>query len=193
MQDDFVENRIYEIGYLIVPTASEEQVPKLVEKIHKIVEGASGKVISKGSPKLVDLAYPMSAVVSNKKHTYEQGYFGWVKFDADPALTIKLKDSLDKNYDVLRYIVIKTVAEDTMAVRKPSNNKVEYKKKTNKKEAPVKTDIPFEISKKNDSKKEEVGNKYKPEIDKKEKEETKNKKELSSKEIDETIEKLIID
>lgn len=170
IQDSAVEGRIYEVGYLILPVVAEEQLTDKVEAIRKAVEGASGRVFSEGSPSLMDLAYPMSTVVSNKKHTYSSGYFGWVKFEADPASLDGVKKTLDANEDVLRHIIVKTVREDTMTIQRPPV--VEEKAGGRK----PKVEKKVEIATKKEDKKEEA-----PE------------KELSPKEIDETIDKLVID
>jgi hypothetical protein len=68
---------------------------------------------------MLSLAYPMYKVVSNKKTKFESAYFGWVKFDGDPKGVSKIKKALEAKENVLRFIIIKTVRENTLA-RKPA-------------------------------------------------------------------------
>ena len=180
MQESAEEARVYEVGYLFVPTIADEKIAEKVESVRSAVEGASGRIISEGSPSLLDLAYPMSTVVSNKKHTYESGYFGWVKFDAEPASIGAIKDVLDGNSDIIRHIIIKTVREDTMTIHHPPH-------------VPGQTEDAQDDGKTGIVERSMEETKAPKSTDDKEDDKKTKKEELSSEEIDETIDKLVID
>lgn len=106
---------IYEIGYLLVPTIAEDRVLDDVNAIKNTVESLQGLLISDGGlPELITLAYPMTKTVANKNTHYESGYFGWVKFHARPDILPALTKSLEENAQVIRFLLITTVKENTV-------------------------------------------------------------------------------
>ena len=119
--EDF-EPRVYEVGYHIIPTVAEGDIPSIVDSIRGSIESLSGTIISEDSPKLIDLAYSMDHIAANKKTVFDSAYFGWVKFEGNPENIIKIKDFLEKKEDILRFIIIKTVKEDTLS--KKTNKKI---------------------------------------------------------------------
>ncbi len=120
---------IYEVSYLLLPSLAQEQVPAKVASIHDAVEKAGGQVISGENGTLIDLAYPMTKVVQTLRHKCLQGYFGWLKFELTADGIVKVKKSLDGNDDVLRYLIIKTVRENTLVSGKMMLKKEEIMKK----------------------------------------------------------------
>jgi ribosomal protein S6 len=108
------DNLIYEIGYHILPNIDESQVPVQSLKIKSIVEENEGVIISEGMPKMVILSYDISKTIDSKKQRFNKAYFGWVKFEADPSQISNIKSKIESLADVLRFIIVKTVKEDTM-------------------------------------------------------------------------------
>ncbi|OGZ06972.1 MAG: hypothetical protein A3D65_02350 [Candidatus Lloydbacteria bacterium RIFCSPHIGHO2_02_FULL_50_13] len=110
--------RVYEVGYHIIPTVAEDNLGVRVTAVRDVVESVGGRMISDEYPKHIDLAYPMVKVTSNKRATHHSAYFGWMKFDAEPEGIKKLDEALKKDEYILRYILLKTVRENTMAPKK---------------------------------------------------------------------------
>ncbi len=127
--EDF-EPRIYEIGYHVVPTVAEDKIELVVDTIKESIKKMQGTIISEDIPKLVELAYSMDHVVENKKTIFNSAYFGWIKFEGNPKNVIKIKDFLDKNESILRFIIIKTVKESVLP--KKSGNKTKQVSSTKK-------------------------------------------------------------
>src|SRR6185436_11361869 len=75
-------------------------------------------LISDEYPKPIELAYDMEKVISNKKEIYSRAYFGWVKFDGDPSTMDSLKAKLELDPMIIRFLLIKTVRENTMSSKK---------------------------------------------------------------------------
>jgi len=50
---------------------------------------------------------------------FNQGYFGWIKFEVKSEDIAKLKKLFDGNKALLRYILITTVKENTIASKQP--------------------------------------------------------------------------
>jgi len=107
-------SKIYEIGYLLVSSLPDEKIPGEVQEIKQVITKAEGEIISSEDPILIDLAYPMVKVVSATRQKYSRGYFGWVKFEGEPASLETIKKTLDLSSTILRYIIVKTVRENTL-------------------------------------------------------------------------------
>lgn len=105
---------IYEVSYLLLPSLANEQVPAKVVSLKKMLTLVGGQVISDENPILIDLAYPMTKVVQTTRHKCTMGYFGWVKFETTKEGIGAIKKSLDMDNEVLRYLIIKTVRENTL-------------------------------------------------------------------------------
>lgn len=110
--------RVYEVGYLLVPTISEEVLPAEYGNIKELVASFGGQMISDEMPKLITLAYPMIKVVANVRSKFDTAYFGWVKFEMDPSQVLLLKKKLDIDPKIIRFLIIKTVKENTIAAKR---------------------------------------------------------------------------
>lgn len=106
--------QVYELGYHIVSTVAEEGLPKEVEALKAIVLKDGGSLVSEGEPKLINLAYSMTKSVADAKKKFDTAYFGWIKFETKSELMPMIKKAVDANPHVLRYLLIKTVRENTM-------------------------------------------------------------------------------
>lgn len=113
-------NKIYEVGYLLLPTLAEEKLTDEVAFIKSLIEKHGGAFISEGFPERRHLAYEMSKEIDIKKHRFNEGYFGWVKFEVGNESIAEIKKALDAHVNILRYLLINTVRENTLYVPKVS-------------------------------------------------------------------------
>jgi len=166
---------VYEIGCLFVPIISDKEILKEVANVKSVLEKLALEFLSGAGPDRLELAYPMKKMIGNKKHSFEEAYFAWLKFRADAEKLSDLKKDLDKNSNLLRYLLMKTTAKDSLvsSQRKIATDIVKEKEKDKKEFKPVKIE---KISL--------VEENFLPEI--LEEETTKGK------DLDETIEKLVI-
>jgi len=112
--------QVFEIGYLIVPTIPEEKVGERVTALKTLIEQNKGSFISEAFPKIRPLAYEMLKPWAGVNRRYDKGYFGWIKFETDQKSILKIKEGLDKEEHLVRYLLIKTVRESTLIVLKPA-------------------------------------------------------------------------
>lgn len=103
-----MDTQIYEIGYLLPPTIPEEGLGEKVTEIKNLVESKKGTFIAEGFPQMKKLAYEI------KK--FDQGYFGFVKFELPIEAATELAKDLEVNKSILRYLLIKTVKDSEKAV-----------------------------------------------------------------------------
>lgn len=106
--------QVYEVGYQIVPIVSADTLPAEVNAIRSLIASNGGVLISEEMPKLRDLAYELSRPVAGKHERFETAYFGWMKFESSPSAIAAIQDGIEKNSNVLRYLLIKTVRENTL-------------------------------------------------------------------------------
>jgi ribosomal protein S6 len=111
------DKTIYEVGFNIVPTLDAASLKARVDAIRALVTADGGAVIAEGEAKKIDLAYEMVHVAENKRAKFTSAYFGWIKFEASPAYAKAIAQAMKDDQEVIRFLLVKTVREDTMAPR----------------------------------------------------------------------------
>jgi len=112
---------VYEVGYHMLPTIAEENLGGEVTLFKDMFLENGATFISDEYPKLIELAYEMTRSIENKKQKFSYGYFGWVKFECTANQARVIKEALDKNEKLVRFLMIKTVRENTMSVKRTYN------------------------------------------------------------------------
>jgi ribosomal protein S6 len=143
--DKEARTSVYEVGCLMVPTIAEENLGGEVTTFKDGLLENGVTFISDEYPKMMELAYEMSRSIANKKQKFSYGYFGWVKFECTTDQAKVIKDSLDKNEKLIRYLMIKTVRESTMSSKrpygKPDGAKRRFTPKTQETSAPMNEEV----------------------------------------------------
>ena len=141
---EVADNRVYELGYHIVSSIPEEKLAAELAAIKDVLEKHGAVVISEDFPKLKHLSYTMTKVIGPKHLKYDTAYFGWVKFEMSPESIDVVKKILERSETILRFLIIKTVRESTLAVIKPPTYHSEAKPIpgiTDKKEGEIKSPV----------------------------------------------------
>lgn len=99
---------VYEIGYHLIPTLSEEEVADVVSKMMDVLKAEGADFVGERFPAKIQLAYPMAKRTNSKKTNYDSAYFGWVAFELSREAILKIKPFLDGNAAVLRYLIVVT-------------------------------------------------------------------------------------
>lgn len=105
---------VYEIGFHIAPIVGDEKLAYEVSEMKGLLEKIKAETISEDFPRLRVLAYPLSKVIGGSKKTFKEAYFGWIKFEADAEAVVEFKNEVEKLSNVLRFLIIKTVKENTL-------------------------------------------------------------------------------
>jgi ribosomal protein S6 len=114
-----LEPRIYEIGYLLSPAVRDEDLAAQIESLKETLAKFGASFIAEGAPEFIDLAYQMTRVIDNKNIRFNQAYFGWVKIEIDPKGIALVKEFLDSNILIIRYLLILATRENTIIGKKP--------------------------------------------------------------------------
>lgn len=112
------EPTVYELGYHLLPTIAEENLQSEVAVIKSIIEKNNGTLITEEAPKPMQLAYTIFRGEGGKNKKFDNTYFGWMKFEMEAGNIQAAKEALDEHEQLLRYLLIKTVRESTLAPKK---------------------------------------------------------------------------
>lgn len=111
-------SKVYELGYLLAPTIKEEDVLVNYGNLKELVLSFNGEIISDEMPKMTNLAYSMQKVISNMRNKFNAAYFGWIKFIMNSQKVLELKKHLDLDPNIIRFLILKTVKENTIATKR---------------------------------------------------------------------------
>ncbi len=108
------ESSVYELGYHILSSVTEADLGAEVTAIRAAIEARGGVFVADEFPKETPLSYEMVKVSVGKRSRHSKAYFGWFKFEANPAEAATILKNVEAMPMVLRAILIKTVRENTM-------------------------------------------------------------------------------
>ena len=111
-------SRVYELGYLLVPTLEQEEIPAVYGNLKELLSSFKGEIILDEIPRKITLAYTMKKVISNTRNKFSSAYFGWIKFIMEPPKVLELKKHLDLDPNIIRFLILKTVKENTIASKR---------------------------------------------------------------------------
>ena len=83
-----------------------------------MIASFGGEFISEEMPRMMPLAYEMTKVISNVNNRFNDAYFGWIKFEMTTENILNLKAKLDLETNIIRFLITKTVHENTIAQKK---------------------------------------------------------------------------
>ncbi|PIR38797.1 MAG: hypothetical protein COV34_00560 [Candidatus Zambryskibacteria bacterium CG10_big_fil_rev_8_21_14_0_10_42_12] len=113
------ELTVYETGFHLNPSLPEGEVLGKVTDLKDHISSRGGVFISEGFPTLRPLTYTIVKRIGNENKRFNQSYFGWIKFEMTPEAIVDFKKVLENDNDIIRFLIIKTVREDTMISTRP--------------------------------------------------------------------------
>ncbi len=130
------ENNVYELGFILVPSITEERLAETFGALKAVLETRGGVSLTEEFPKMTTLAYTMEKTINNKIERFREGYFGWIKFELAGSEVAELERQLRLRDDVIRHLLISTVRENTIAARRTPGVRRAPKAGTTKDAAP---------------------------------------------------------
>ncbi len=106
--DDAPETEVYEVGYHLLPTVTEEDLAKAVLAVTDVIKAEGAEFVGERFPAKMQLAYAIGKRINEKRTTFDAAYFGWIAFVMPKNGIASVKKSLDANPSVLRYLIVKT-------------------------------------------------------------------------------------
>lgn len=126
--------KVYEIGYLLLPSVPEEKLLEEVTAIKGNIEKSGGVFLSEGFPQYRQLAYTMRKLIGGGYENFDSAYFGWIKFEAKPESVSEVKTALESSANILRHILIASEKDSGGPVKVSSLRKEEEEIATKKDE-----------------------------------------------------------
>lgn len=106
-----VDSGLYEVGFHLVPTVSENDVAAEAARITSILEKNGATIKVSEGPMLKGLTYTMEKTSGGKISRYDNGYFGSIVFETTADLIPEIRSAVEKLPNVLRSLVIETSPE----------------------------------------------------------------------------------
>ncbi len=116
--ETIVDSRVYEISFIFDNKLDEGAALEKANAIKQSIATLGGSFISEEVPYMRELAYEMTRVVNNVNVRFNEGYFGWIKFEMDGDKVKELEKGIKLDEQVVRYLVVKTVRENTVFTKR---------------------------------------------------------------------------
>jgi ribosomal protein S6 len=113
-----VDSRVYEISFIFDNKLDEQTALEKSNALKQSIATLGGSFISEEAPYMRELAYEMIRVVNNVNIRFNEGYFGWIKFNLDGAKVKEFEKALKLDEQLIRYLVVTTVAENTVYTKR---------------------------------------------------------------------------
>lgn len=113
-----VDSRVYEISFIFDNKLDEQTALEKSNALKQSIATLGGSFISEEAPYMRELAYEMIRVVNNVNVRFNEGYFGWIKFTLDGAKVKDFEKALKLDEQLVRYLVVTTVAENTVYTKR---------------------------------------------------------------------------
>lgn len=113
-----VDSRVYEISFIFDNKLDEQTALEKSNALKQSIATLGGSFISEEAPYMRELAYEMIRVVNNVNVRFNEGYFGWIKFMLDGAKVKDFEKALKLDEQLVRYLVVTTVAENTVFTKR---------------------------------------------------------------------------
>lgn len=104
------EVRLYELGINLIATL-DDKIQADFDAVKKVITNHGGVIVSESTPVVIPLAYTMVKNIDSRNLKYNNASFGWVKFNITPDQIELIKEELDLNAEILRYVVLKTTED----------------------------------------------------------------------------------
>ena len=113
-----VDSRVYEVSYIFDNRLDENTALAKADALKQSIATLEGSFVSEETPYLRELAYEMIRVINNINVRFTEGYFGWIKFEMPADKVREFDKMLKSDEEIVRYIVVKTVKENTVYTKR---------------------------------------------------------------------------
>ncbi len=105
--NDELELASYELAFHVLPTVAEGEVTKVFDNLKNLIKKSGGELAEEEAPQRFDLAYDIEKYLEGKNRKFSSTYFGWVRFQIDPANVNELTEGVEGTKELLRYLLVK--------------------------------------------------------------------------------------
>ncbi|HEY4493318.1 MAG TPA: 30S ribosomal protein S6 [Candidatus Paceibacterota bacterium] len=116
--DNEREKSLYELAYILEPELDEQASQQELARISSVIEKHGGATVLSESPKLRGLAYTIERSGGDKKRKFNQGYFGWMKFNIVGSILPELEKDLAHDSHIIRHLVMHATLASASPIRR---------------------------------------------------------------------------
>ena len=98
--------RLYELGYLLLPNIAEQNIPETLEAIRSVITRAGGLITLSNLPVSISLAYSIYRNDGGKNTEFTRAYFGFMHFSLERYALPLVKKEIEEMPAVLRSLFI---------------------------------------------------------------------------------------
>ncbi len=113
-----VDGRVYEVSYFFDNKIEESVAILKAAALKQSIATLGGSFVSEEAPYMREMAYEMIRVVNNVNIRFNEGYFGWIKFDLSADKVKEFEKGLKADEEVVRFLIVRTVAENTVFTKR---------------------------------------------------------------------------
>ncbi len=138
-ENDEKENRLYELGFHILATLSEEEALSKYKDTSVFIEKNGGEIKLSQNPQPRALAYEITRKGAGKKELFNSSFFGSIIFEIESSKIEELQKGIKKFDFVLRFLLIE-VPKEVLSPKErhiPQSHREEVKRATEKKDSPI--------------------------------------------------------
>ena len=104
------ETRVYELGLLLQPDLSTEEVKKAYKEVRTFIEGM-GTIVAEGEPEKIPLSYTISRQDTAGRRDFDSAYFSWIAYEATPINHAEVLTSTGVDKRIIRFIDLLTTKD----------------------------------------------------------------------------------
>lgn len=117
---------LYEVGFHVLPTLTEEEAIAELASVTSFIEKSGGVIKKSHNPQMRELSYEMTKVISGKKQNFGNAYFGHLVFQIEPGFVGSVRKDIEILPNVLRALILEVSPESLLPreqrVRDPSRD-----------------------------------------------------------------------
>ena len=113
-----VDSRVYEVSFVFDNKLDEGAALEKGNAIKQSIATLGGSFISEEAPYMRELAYEMIRVQNNVNVRFNEGYFGWIKFEVSSESVKSLEKTLKEDEQVVRFLIVQTVRDNTVYTKR---------------------------------------------------------------------------
>ncbi len=111
--------RIYETGFLLAPSLSEEETEKIIAQMAEVVSQKEGKLIKQEKWGKKRMAYPIKR--------FNEAFYVFLHYEGKEDIPLELERRFKQTDSVLRYLTLKKEAQEGVRKKKKKEARLEGK------------------------------------------------------------------
>lgn len=101
------EANSYELAFHVLPIVAEGEVATVFQNLKDIITKHGGTITIEEAPARFDLAYEVIKYLEGRNRKFTSAYFGWVRFEAEPAAIDEITEAVEGVKELLRHLLVK--------------------------------------------------------------------------------------